>query len=80
LATQARQCIESLDAGLEVTFHKYAHRSAPGGLLQAVEELKADVLVLGSAADGTLGQVVLGSTADRLLHSSPVPLAVSPRG
>jgi nucleotide-binding universal stress UspA family protein len=79
-ATQARQCIESLDAGLEVTFHKYAHRSAPGGLLQAVEELKADVLVLGSAADGTLGQVVLGSTADRLLHSSPVPLAIGPRG
>jgi nucleotide-binding universal stress UspA family protein len=79
-ASQARQCIESLDAGLEVTCHKYAHRSAPGGLLQAAEELKADVLVLGSAADGRLGQVVLGSTADRLLHSSPVPLAISPRG
>jgi nucleotide-binding universal stress UspA family protein len=79
-ATQARQCIASLDAELEVSFHKYAHRSAPGGLLQAAEELKADVLVLGSAADGKLGQVVLGSTADRLLHSSPVPLAISPRG
>ena len=26
------------------------------------------------------GQVVLGSTADRLLHSSPVPVAISPRG
>jgi nucleotide-binding universal stress UspA family protein len=79
-ATQARQCIASLDADLEVSFHKYAHRSAPGGLLQAAEELKADVLVLSSAADGKLGQVVLGSTADRLLHSSPVPLAISPRG
>jgi nucleotide-binding universal stress UspA family protein len=79
-ATQARQCIESLDAELEVGFHKYAHRSAPGGLLVAAEELKADVLVLGSAADGKLGQVVIGSTADRLLHSSPVPLAISPRG
>jgi nucleotide-binding universal stress UspA family protein len=38
------------------------------------------VLILGSAADGKLGQVVIGSTADRLLHSSPVPLAISPRG
>ena len=46
----------------------------------AVEELKAEALVLGSAADGKLGQVVVGSTADRLLHSSPVPLAISPRG
>jgi nucleotide-binding universal stress UspA family protein len=79
-ATQAQQCIESLDAELEVGFHKYAHRSAPGGLLVAAEELKADALVLGSAADGKLGQVVIGSTGDRLLHSSPVPLAISPRG
>lgn len=79
-AAQAKQCIESLDTGLEVSFHKYAHRSAPGGLLEAVEELKAEVLVLGSAADGSLGQVVVGSTADRLLHSAPVPLAISPRG
>jgi nucleotide-binding universal stress UspA family protein len=79
-ATQARKCIESLDAALEVSFHKYAHRSAPGGLLQAVDELNADVLVLGSAADGQLGQVVIGSTGDRLLHSSPVALAISPRG
>jgi nucleotide-binding universal stress UspA family protein len=36
--------------------------------------------VLGSASDGSLGQVVVGSTADRLLHSSPVPLAICPRG
>ena len=79
-AAQARECVGSLAADLEVSFHKYAHRSAPGGLLQAADELKAEALVLGSAADGSLGQVVIGSTADRLLHSSPVPLAISPRG
>ena len=56
------------------------HRSAPGGLLHAVADLKAEALVLGSASDGSLGQVVVGSTADRLLHSSPVPLAICPRG
>jgi nucleotide-binding universal stress UspA family protein len=65
---------------LELSFHKYAHRSASGGLLDAVADLDAEALVLGSAADGHLGQVVVGSTADRLLHSSPVPLAISPRG
>jgi nucleotide-binding universal stress UspA family protein len=79
-AAHARACIASLDPALEVTCHKYAHRSASGGLLDAVEDLRADVLVLGSAADGQLGQVVIGSTADRLLHSCPVPLAISPRG
>lgn len=79
-ATQAKQCLASLDAQLEVSFHKYSHRSASGGLVDAVKELDAKVLVLGSAADGSLGQVVIGSTADRLLHSAPVPLAISPRG
>jgi nucleotide-binding universal stress UspA family protein len=79
-AGQAKECVAKLDPALEVTFHKYAHRSAPGGLLDAVDELKAEVLVLGSASEGSLGQVVVGSTADRLLHSSPVPLAICPRG
>jgi nucleotide-binding universal stress UspA family protein len=79
-ATQAQECLDSLDPVLEVSFHKYAHRSASGGLLDAVRDLDAEALVLGSAADGQLGQVVIGSTADRLLHSSPVPLAISPRG
>jgi nucleotide-binding universal stress UspA family protein len=79
-AGQAKVCVAKLDPALEVTFHKYAHRSAPGGLLDAVDELKAEALVLGSASNGSLGQVVVGSTADRLLHSSPVPLAICPRG
>jgi nucleotide-binding universal stress UspA family protein len=79
-AKEAQQLIGSLSDGLKVNYHKVAHRSVAGGLLEVVSELAADVLVLGSAADGKLGQVVVGSTADRLLHSSPVPLAISPRG
>lgn len=79
-AAQAQACITALDGQLDVSFHKYAHRSASGGLVDAVKELDAEAMVLGSSADGSLGQVVIGSTADRLLHSSPVPLAISPRG
>jgi nucleotide-binding universal stress UspA family protein len=51
-----------------------------GGLTEVVTELDADLLVLGSSSNGQLGQVVVGSTADRLLHSSPVPVAIAPRG
>lgn len=79
-AKEAQDCLDSIGSGVKVDFHKVAHRSASGGLLEAVEELKAEALVLGSAADGKLGQVVIGSTADRLLHSSSVPLSISPRG
>ncbi|MDT5304061.1 MAG: hypothetical protein QOG79_7605 [Mycobacterium sp.] len=79
-AKEAQECISSIADGLEVKFHKVAHRSASGGLLEALAELEPELLILGSAADGKLGQVVVGSTADRLLHSSPVPMAISPRG
>jgi nucleotide-binding universal stress UspA family protein len=79
-AEQARQVIESLSADVDVRYRKVSHRSASGGLIEAVEKLDAELLVLGSASDGKLGQMVIGSTADRLLHCSPVPLAISPRG
>jgi len=78
--TEAQRYLSALPDPLEVRYHSQAHRSVSGGLTAAVEELEAEILVLGSSADGQLGQVVLGSTADRLLHSSPVPLAVAPRG
>lgn len=79
-AKEAQECLDSIGSGVKVDFLKVAHRSASGGLLEAVDELKAEALVLGSAADGKLGQVVIGSTADRLLHSSTVPLSISTRG
>ena len=79
-AKEAQECLASIGTGIKVDFHKVAHRSASGGLLEAVDELESEALVLGSAADGKLGQVVIGSTADRLLHSSSVPLSISPRG
>ena len=79
-AKEAQREIEAMAEPMEVLFHSHAHRSVSGGLIQVVEELDADVLVLGSSANGQLGQVVVGSTADRLLHSSPVPVAIAPRG
>jgi nucleotide-binding universal stress UspA family protein len=79
-ANEARECLRSIGDGIKVDFHQVAHRSASGGLLEAVDELGSELLVLGSAADGRLGQMVVGSTSDRLLHSSSVPMVISPRG
>ena len=66
------------DVGVEV--HHRVGRSVSAALVDLAADLGAATLVLGSSADGQLGQVVVGSTADRLLHSSPVPLALAPRG
>lgn len=55
-------------------------RSVPATLLDQVEATGADLVVLGAGANGAWGRVVVGSAADRLLHSSPVPVAVATRG
>lgn len=67
--------------GVEVIYRSHASRSISGGLVAAIEQIAdADLLILGSSSNGQLGQVVVGSTADRLLHSSPVPVIIAPRG
>ena len=79
-AKEAKCYLEALADGVQVNYLSRAHRSVSGGMIEVVEELSAELLVLGSSASGGFGQVVIGSTADRLLHSSPVPVAVAPRG
>ena len=79
-AKEAQRYLATLAPELDVAYRGQAHRSASGGLVEVVVDLDAELLVLGSSANGQLGQVVVGSTADRLLHSSPVPVAIAPRG
>lgn len=55
-------------------------RSTPAGLLELAEEREATAIVAGSSASGGPGSVTLGSVTSRLLHSSPVPVALAPRG
>jgi nucleotide-binding universal stress UspA family protein len=53
--------------------------SVPSGLVEAARRYRARLLVLGAAAEAPVGRFSAGSVADRLLHSSPVPLALAPR-
>ena len=79
-ADEVQRFFAALPDPVPVTYHSHAHRSVSGGLIDVVGELDAEVLVLGSSANGGLGQVVVGSTTDRMLHSAPVPVAIAPRG
>lgn len=79
-ASEAENYLRKLTDGIDVTYRHRAHQSVAGGLLEAVSEVEAQVLVLGSLPSARRGQVLIGSTADWLLHSSPVPVAISPRG
>lgn len=55
-------------------------RSVPAALVEEAERVGANMIVVGAGHDGGYGHVVLGSTAHRLLHSSPIPVAVPTRG
>lgn len=53
--------------------------ASPARALQSLaEELDAGMIVLGSSHTGRLGRVLPGSTAERLLHGAPCPVAVVP--
>jgi nucleotide-binding universal stress UspA family protein len=69
-----------MPAGVKTTFVLHHAASIPTGLLEMAKEYDASVLVLGSSENGSLGHVALGGVADRIVHSSPVPVALAPRG
>lgn len=76
---QAREYLTDTTVKVDLTYRAATGRSVASALVDAVGELEGTVLVLGSSTDGQVGRVVVGSTADKLLHASPVPLAISPR-
>jgi nucleotide-binding universal stress UspA family protein len=62
------------------TFVRHAARSVPAGLIEVAGQHQASLIVLGSSSSGGFGHVALGSVTDRLVHSSPVSLALATRG
>lgn len=50
------------------------------GLHELAEEIDADLILVGSAHHGRLGQILAGSVGVALLHGSPCAVGVAPRG
>ena len=66
---------ERLPSDLAATFVVHHARSAPAGLLEVTERRAAAMIVLGKS-----GHPAIGSVTARLLHGSPVPVALAPHG
>jgi nucleotide-binding universal stress UspA family protein len=66
---------ERLPGDVAAAFVVHHARSAPAGLLEVAERRAAAVIVVG-----TSGQPAIGSVTARLLHGSPVPVALAPHG
>jgi len=66
--------------GIKVECRSVHGSSAAHALHRAAEEFDAGLLVLGSSERGSVGRLLPGSTAQRLMHGAPCPLAVVPAG
>jgi nucleotide-binding universal stress UspA family protein len=51
-----------------------------GSLIGFAEDKNSDLIVIGGARDGVFGGHVIGSVTGALLHASPIPVALAPRG
>jgi nucleotide-binding universal stress UspA family protein len=69
-----------LPGDISVSTLVHQARSTPAGLLELAEQHEASLIVAGSSPSGGTGSVTLGSVTTRLLHSSPIPVALAPRG
>ncbi|MEO6187970.1 MAG: universal stress protein [Ginsengibacter sp.] len=47
-------------------------------ILQTAEEIKADIIVMGTHGRKGLDKVLLGSVAEKVLHSTEIPLFIIP--
>jgi nucleotide-binding universal stress UspA family protein len=65
--------------GVDVDCRSLTGTSAARALHEAAEESGAGLLVVGSTERGGIGRVLPGSTAERLMHGAPCPIAVVPR-
>jgi nucleotide-binding universal stress UspA family protein len=80
LRTDALEKLEALTAGTDADLLVLGGPSPAHALHRAVVRLDASMIVVGSTAKGPLGRVAPGSTAERLLHGAPCPVAVAPSG
>ena len=83
LRQDSRELLERLrnDHGDEtVELRAIANPSPAHGLHELAEQEGADLIVVGSTHTGRAGRVLPGSTAERLLHGAPCPVAVAPNG
>jgi nucleotide-binding universal stress UspA family protein len=55
-------------------------RTATEGLITTAREKDAVLIVLGSARHGPFGRFAMGSVTNEMLHTAPVPVALTPRG
>ena len=84
LAAQGRdwlsEAADLVPSDVTATTHLLWAESTSEGLIRASVQFDSDRIVVGAASYGVLQRFTVGSIANALLHASPVPVALAPRG
>lgn len=77
----ADQAVAALaEVGVTAASNVLVGESYSETLIAFAEDKHSDLIVIGGARDGIFGGHVIGSVAGALLHCSPIPVALAPRG
>jgi nucleotide-binding universal stress UspA family protein len=68
------------DEGIQFECRKLRGTTAARALYEEAEKIDAGLLVVGSRRKSIAERIVLGSTAERLIHGAPCPVGVVPPG
>ena len=78
-ATTLRQTVEAAAADTDVDLETELRRGRPDErILEYAEEIDAELILVGRRGESDLPTAILGSTTDRLVRRSPIPVAVVP--
>ena len=84
LAEQAEEWLAEARASVPDDIVTQSHvsfdDSFADGMIKESARIGADLIVVGGSGGGLAGSYSLGSVVNELLHSSPVPVVVAPRG
>lgn len=74
------QALALVPSSIPAQAHIRSHDSDAHALIEAAEELGADMLIIGATSTGLFKRFTIGSVASALLHASTVPVALAPHG
>ena len=80
ILTAQGEALRLVPEGVKATFHVRRAHSFAAALIEAAVESEAALIVIGAASYGLFKRYTVGSVANALLHASPVPVALAPRG
>lgn len=75
-----KRALSMVPDDVEATFSVRVADSFSHGLIDAAKEANAALIIVGAASNGLFKRFTVGSVANGLLHASPVPVALAPRG